>query len=69
MDFYKNINKGHEMISKYLTFFMVFISITVFGQREIKNEMTVQHQNIKGTKLSLIAPKGFAEGLNFRGFQ
>lgn len=52
-----------------LTVFLVFISLTVWGQKNIENQLSDQHQNIKGTKVSLIAPNGFTDGLNFFGLQ
>lgn len=49
--------------------FLVFMSLTVFGQRIIENKLTEAHQNIKGTKISLIPPDGFTDGQNFLGLQ
>jgi len=57
------------MTRKILTTFLVFISLTVWGQKKIENKLTDQHQNIKGTKVSVIPPKGFTDGLNFLGLQ
>lgn len=57
------------MTRKILTTFLVFISLTVWGQKKIENKLTDEHQNIKGTKISLIPPKGFTDGLNFLGLQ
>jgi hypothetical protein len=48
---------------------LFFISLSTFGQKEIENKFTEAHQNIKGTKVSLISPKGFIDGLNFLGLQ
>ena len=52
-----------------LTTLLLSISLTTFGQKKIENELTEEHQNIKGTKISLIPPIGFIDGLNFFGFQ
>jgi len=52
-----------------LTAFLLFISLTLFGQPKIENKLTEEHQNIKGTKISLIPPKGFTDALNFLGLQ
>jgi hypothetical protein len=57
------------MTRKILTAFLVFISLTVWGQKKIENKLTDEHQNIKGTKVSIIPPKGFTDGLNFLGLQ
>jgi hypothetical protein len=57
------------MTRKILTTFLVFISLTVWGQKKIENKLTDQHQNIKGTKVSVIPPNGFTDGLNFLGLQ
>lgn len=57
------------MIEKILIPILVFISLTVWGQRKIENKLTNEHQNIKGTKVSLIPPKEFTDGLNFLGLQ
>lgn len=57
------------MTKKTLTTFLVFISLTVWGQKKIENKLSDEHQNIKGTKISLIPPKGFTDGLNFLGLQ
>jgi hypothetical protein len=57
------------MTRKILTTFLVFISLTLLGQKKIENKLTNEHQNIKGTKISLVPPKGFTEGLNFLGLQ
>lgn len=57
------------MTRKILTTFLVFISLTVWGQKKIENKLTDKHQNIKGTKVSVIPPKGFTDGLNFLGLQ
>lgn len=57
------------MTRRILTTFLVFISLTVLGQKKIENKLTDEHQNIKGTKVSLIPPKGFTDGINFLGLQ
>jgi hypothetical protein len=57
------------MNNKFLTALLVLISVSVWGQRKIDNTLTNEHQNIKGTKVSLIPPKGFINGLNFFGIQ
>lgn len=52
-----------------LTTFLFFACLPLFGQTKIENKLTGEHQNIKGTKVSLIPPKGFTDGLNFLGLQ
>jgi hypothetical protein len=51
------------------TAFLVFVSVTVWGQKKIENKQTDEHQSIKGMKVSLVPPKGFTDGLNFLGLQ
>ncbi|MDZ7935771.1 MAG: hypothetical protein U5M51_12585 [Emticicia sp.] len=54
---------------------IIFITIlalnfsTVFGQTTINNILTPDHQDITGTKISLIPPKGFMKAANFLGLQ
>ncbi|MBI1316854.1 hypothetical protein GC167_08375 [bacterium] len=57
------------MTKQILTTFLVIISLTVWGQNKIENKLSDEHKNIKGTKISLIPPKGFTDGLNFLGLQ
>lgn len=52
-----------------LTTIILFGYFTAFGQKKIENQLTDEHQNISGTKISLIPPKGFTDGLNFLGLQ
>jgi hypothetical protein len=40
---------------------LFFICLTAFGQTKIENKLTNEHQNIKGTKISLIPPVGFID--------
>ena len=49
------------MTRTILTTFLLFIGLTTFGQKKIDNKLTEEYQNIKGTKISLIPPKGFTE--------
>jgi len=55
-------------IFKTILIFICLSSIA-YGQKNIENNLTAQHQNIAGTKVSLIPPKGFIKGLNFLGLQ
>jgi hypothetical protein len=53
-----------------LTFFITILTFsTVFGQTTTNNVLTSDHQNIIGTKISLIPPKGFLKATNFLGLQ
>lgn len=52
-----------------LLLFLLFIMTTVFGQKKIENQLTSEHKNIKGTKVSLLIPDGFTEAPNFLGYQ
>lgn len=53
--------------------FFIIISIltfpTAFGQTSTNNVLTSDHQNIVGTKISLIPPGGFQKAPNFLGLQ
>lgn len=42
---------------------------TAIGQTTINNILTTEHQNLIGTKISLIPPKGFVKADNFLGLQ
>jgi hypothetical protein len=64
-----NIKQTSTMTKTILTTFLLSICLTTFGQKRIDNKLTEEHQNIKGTKISLIPPKGFTDGLNFLGLQ
>lgn len=51
------------------TLLMLLLFQHAFGQRIIENKFTEAHQNIKGTKISLIPPDGFTDAQNFLGLQ
>lgn len=57
------------MTKTILTAFLIFSYLLAFGQKKIENKLTKNHQYIKGTKISIIAPEGFTNGLNFLGLQ
>lgn len=57
------------MTKTIITTILFFICLTTYCQKKIENTLTDEHQNIKGTKISLIPPKGFIDGLNFLGLQ
>lgn len=57
------------MTKVILTTFLFLICLATFGQKIIDNKLTKEYHNIKGTKISLIPPKGFTDGLNFLGLQ
>jgi len=57
------------MTKTILATLLFFVCLTTFGQKIIENKQTEEHHNIKGTKISLIPPKGFTDGLNFLGLQ
>lgn len=52
-----------------LTLLTLLLFQLSFGQQIIENKLTEAHQNIKGTKISLIPPDGFTDGQNFLGLQ
>ena len=49
--------------------FYLFVCLNSTGQTTLSNTLTPKHQNIKGTKISLIPPKGFDNASNFLGLQ
>ncbi len=57
------------MTKKILTIFLLSTFLTACVQKKIDNKLTEEHQNIKGTKISLIPPRGFTDGLDFVGLQ
>lgn len=57
------------MTKTILTTFLLFICLTLAGQKKIENNLTPQHRNIPGTGVSLIPPEGFTDGQNFVGLQ
>lgn len=52
---------------------IVVLTLCSYGQpknnAEIKNELTPGHINVKGTKISIVPPKGWTVATNFNGFQ
>ena len=57
------------MTKNFLSIILLFSYLITFGQEKLENKLSEEHQNIKGTKISLIPPKGFTDGLNFLGLQ
>lgn len=57
------------MRNTILTLLLLAICFVAFGQKKIQNNLSDQHQNIVGTKISLLVPDGFSDGLNFLGLQ
>jgi hypothetical protein len=53
----------------YLCIFLFLFFSDSFAQLVTNNILTADHQNIKGTKISLIPPKGFINATNFLGLQ
>jgi len=51
-----------------LSFFFLNLTLAL-GQKITSNTLTANHQNIIGTKVSLVAPKGFHKAANFLGLQ
>lgn len=57
------------MINKF-TFFVCILNIFICsGQLEIVNTIKPEHHEIRGTKISMVSPKGFQMANNFMGFQ
>ncbi|WP_432670966.1 hypothetical protein [Flavobacterium sp. SM2513] len=57
------------MIKTTYLLFTLLCSISIFGQTTITTTITPQHQEIYGSKISIIAPKEFAIATSFLGFQ
>lgn len=57
------------MNRKFLNLFLILCSITLWGQNSVVNRLNNEYKNIKGTKISLIPPKGFEDAKNFLGIQ
>lgn len=57
------------MIKNILILFLVLLTFTFWGQNKIVNPLNADYKNIKGTKISLIPPKGFEDAKNFLGIQ
>jgi hypothetical protein len=53
----------------FIFVFSLLTYATLFGQATFNNELTSEHKNIVGTKISLIPPNGFIKALNFLGLQ
>ena len=64
------LRKKIEKMKKITIILSLLIQISfVFAQSNIKNELTTNHVNVAGTKISLIPPKGITKAQNFVGFQ
>ena len=57
------------MIKEFVVLLLISFSNSLFGQDVITNIITEAHENVAGTKISLIPPKGFTKASNFSGFQ
>lgn len=57
------------MIKTIFTSILFLSCLIIFGQQNLENKLSDVHQGIKGTKISLVPPKGFTNGLNFLGLQ
>jgi len=51
-----------------ILFYFIFLG-TAFGQEEINNKKTDQHQLVTGTKIFIVPPADFVVAPNFHGFQ
>jgi hypothetical protein len=58
-----------KYVKRILVVCLFFVCLTAFGQKQIENKLTEEHQNIKGTKISLIPPAGFTDATDFSGLQ
>lgn len=59
----------NPMIKTIYLLFTVFCCIPFFGQTTIASKITHEHQEIFGSKIKMIMPKGFSVAKNFMGFQ
>lgn len=53
----------------YLVLLLLLQTIPFFGQTDITTKITLEHSEIFGTKISMIAPSDFSRATNFLGFQ
>ncbi|HEY9341819.1 MAG TPA: hypothetical protein VIQ23_09575 [Hanamia sp.] len=63
------LKERHSMIKTILTTVFISFCLISVGQKKFENKLTEKYHNIKGTKISLIPPKGFTDGINFLGLQ
>lgn len=55
---------------KNLTLFFILLNaIYCFGQLTLDGDLTPKHQEVRGSKISMVAPKDFKVATNFMGFQ
>ena len=57
------------MRKQLLVILLISFSNLLYSQDVIDNIVTEEHENIAGTKVSLIPPSGFTKASNFSGFQ
>lgn len=66
----KHMNRQQKHIKQiFLIIIFILTFSTIFGQTITNNVLTSNHQNITGTKISLIPPKGFLKATNFLGLE
>jgi hypothetical protein len=57
------------MKKTYLIILLLLQTVLFFGQTIITNKITPEHQEIFGSKIKMVLPKGFTVAKNFMGFQ
>jgi hypothetical protein len=57
------------MKKTYLIIVLLLQTVLFFGQTIITNKITPEHQEIFGSKIKMVLPKGFTVAKNFMGFQ
>jgi hypothetical protein len=57
------------MKKTYLIISLLLQTVLFFGQTIITNKITPEHQEIFGSKIKMVLPKGFTVAKNFMGFQ
>lgn len=57
------------MKSSIITALLLLVWTFSFGQKKLENKLTPEHQNVSGTKISWVPPKGFTAAENFLGLQ
>lgn len=61
------LNYNYE--TNNLTVMLLLVFLSVSGQKKINNMISREHENIAGTKISVIPPAGFIKAVDFLGLQ
>jgi hypothetical protein len=64
-----NLTTSKRIMKKTYLILLLLQPFLFFGQTNITTKITPEHQEIYGSKISMIAPRGFATAAKFMGFQ